>query len=160
MSADDARTDQIRARLEAATPGPWAYWGQGWIAPEHDPQCDSCGVPQNLIPRTDADAEFIAHAPADIAHLLAENKRLRADRDEQGRYLSVAVEQAQVSGYTVADALAALLHLTKLRAERDRLIAQVQRIEAQIQYEAGHGSAITRCNLVAERFRAAIDGEG
>lgn len=43
----------IRARLEAATPGPWT-------AKSFDP-----------------DDQFIAHAPSDIAALLAEVERLR-----------------------------------------------------------------------------------
>lgn len=78
----DLDLDAIRQRAEAATPGPWGYWGQGWIAPESDPQRDPVGVPQNLIPRHDADAEFIASARTDIPALLAKIEQLQVERDE------------------------------------------------------------------------------
>jgi len=64
--------EEIRARLEAATPGPWrkdatpgyfepAVWiGEGCVYPEEQ-----------------SDATFIAHAPQDIADLLEEVGRLR-----------------------------------------------------------------------------------
>jgi hypothetical protein len=74
--------DPIRKRLEAATPGEWsAYTPKGcpdgwlsinamWAAGPIDPA--------GLCPE---DAQFIAHAPADIAALLGEVERLRIKLD-------------------------------------------------------------------------------
>jgi hypothetical protein len=52
------RLAEIRARLDAATPGEWPF-GE---------------MVRHLLP---PDADLIAHAPADIAWLLAEVERLR-----------------------------------------------------------------------------------
>lgn len=78
----DAERDAIRARLAAATPGPWHVSNDGlkvWLA--------VCVVGQRrlILPQADSillahgkpDAEFIAHAPADMRALLAEVERLR-----------------------------------------------------------------------------------
>lgn len=78
-SGDTGRLDKIRARLDAATPGPWA--AQDWDDPQFirvvqqrpfpdpSPTLATCGF--------ESDARFIAHAHADIAWLLAEVERLR-----------------------------------------------------------------------------------
>lgn len=67
-----AELDVIEARLKAATPGPW-------VAP-----CGALGTDVRTlggasvaddVKRAD-DADFIAHAPTDIAALLAEVRRL------------------------------------------------------------------------------------
>lgn len=89
MTDDEARDNPtmtdldlapIKARLAAATPGPWT-----WV-------CHStAGVSEwTVFDAADhalatnrhgwrPDAEFIAHAPTDIAALLAEVERLRAE---------------------------------------------------------------------------------
>lgn len=52
---------EIRARLEAATPGPWA----------EDAQFRTYStVTKKLVPYTEHDAHLIMHAPSDIALLL------------------------------------------------------------------------------------------
>lgn len=66
----NARLAEWETLTEGATEGPWGYWGQGWIAPVRDPQCDPVGVPQNRIPRNDADAAFIAAARTAMPALL------------------------------------------------------------------------------------------
>lgn len=66
------RLAEIRARLDAATPGPW-HWGRNesesfcWIMRSHGAygQYD-----HHADTRTPDDAHLIAHAPADIAWLL------------------------------------------------------------------------------------------
>lgn len=101
MTNDEQQTtniDDIRARLAAATPGPWevsagteryrsnAYryrcyiWQhKGRMIATMDPSGD----------HIDADAAFIAHAPADIALLLAERDALViALMDMAGQYLA------------------------------------------------------------------------
>lgn len=80
--------DPIRARLAAATPGPWySEWvpDDDWIVVYGQPH-GAYVCPEVCTLTDDADAEFIAHAPADIAALLAEVERLReqlAEEDER-----------------------------------------------------------------------------
>lgn len=61
---------QIRERLEKATPGPWWYKknpmrDDGWFAYGSDNKTVSSAQ------ISEADAQFIAHAPEDIAFLLS-----------------------------------------------------------------------------------------
>ena len=74
------RLEEIRARLDAATPGPWADDHKSWCvwAPNHDlnEREDRCLVAEvGCGPDTD----LIAHAPADIAWLLRQLENERAD---------------------------------------------------------------------------------
>ena len=78
--------DAIKTRLDAATPGPWAQH------PEVPRSIVSAGKPDFSLLALDAppedgpyavvdsegDADLIAHAPTDIAALVAEIERLRA----------------------------------------------------------------------------------
>lgn len=74
------REAEIRARAEAATPGPWApddVYGlvrptqiDGFAHP-----CERAAAQQ----QTATDAEFIAHSRADVPDLLAEVDRLREE---------------------------------------------------------------------------------
>ena len=89
-----SRLDEIRQRLSAATPGPWAAttWlntSGGWAAvgPLHDTDGDpddaSCvydGCEPNCQhdKAAQADAALIASAPADLTWLLGEVERLTA----------------------------------------------------------------------------------
>jgi len=73
------RLAEIRARLDAATPGPWTpeetqrghdiWWQPGEGMRD--------GRVANVY--VERDAHFIAHAPADIAWLLDEVERLREE---------------------------------------------------------------------------------
>jgi len=80
-----SRLAEIEARLKAATPGPWAWWRDpslvedGVYAPKHpDTQydadgklVDACTVCRGMTgPTREANAQFIAAAPDDIAYLL------------------------------------------------------------------------------------------
>jgi hypothetical protein len=69
------RTDAIRARRKKATPGPWKVMadvdGFGIC------HIDGTHVTKREAITREADADFIAHAPQDIADLLAENAKLR-----------------------------------------------------------------------------------
>ena len=59
--------DEIKARRDAAPPGPWAL---GMLEIR-----DADGDP--VVERVSTSAEFIAHAPTDIAQLVAEVEKLR-----------------------------------------------------------------------------------
>ena len=89
MTATD-RVAAIRARLAAATPGPWKWFGRGhnraW-ALGHRSGRGSAVLDGDLNGDGDAcvgfnrraDATLIANAPADLAWLLEENARLTAE---------------------------------------------------------------------------------
>lgn len=77
----DFELNAIRERLAAATPGPWRAEYSGITGPvvvdaesidarDHVARCPHY--------RGQADTDFIAHAPTDVAALLAEVERLRA----------------------------------------------------------------------------------
>lgn len=75
---------QIRARLNAATEGPWSVDGPSQCGPGDTltvyPVEDG-GALAYVQPSWD-DAELIAHAPTDLAALLAELDRLRGQITE------------------------------------------------------------------------------
>lgn len=85
MSITEKRLDEIRERLDAATPGPWRPDNDepGYVIAPGDPS----GWDGYLIASTvdhdgglfvqEHNAELIAHAPQDLADLLAEVERLR-----------------------------------------------------------------------------------
>lgn len=86
LSEDDLRA--IEARANAATDGPWR---DPWAAPDGEDEFRSaggqtifaaefCDGPRLAI--NPPDAAFIAHAREDVPRLLAEVRRLRAERDE------------------------------------------------------------------------------
>lgn len=82
--------DPIRARLAAATPGPWHSWDRGIGYEVHKGRAADClseyGVGMESCTELNdgfrgtfrmADADLIANAPADLAALVAEVERLR-----------------------------------------------------------------------------------
>jgi len=69
------RTDEIEARLKAATPGPWD--DKITAVYKVNTAIRICGDFHDFK----RDAFFIANAPSDIAYLLSENKRLTAERN-------------------------------------------------------------------------------
>lgn len=71
----DSRLAAIQARLAAATPGPWTAAVDALI---ESPFGDVGGMDRYV------DAVLAAHAPADLAYLLAELARLRAGLREYG----------------------------------------------------------------------------
>lgn len=86
------RLGEIRARVGAASPGPWELdRDSGYLIPSPEDNCyivqddDSDGRDGRhiafLFSDNGADAAFIANSPDDIRFLLAEVERLRAERD-------------------------------------------------------------------------------
>src|SRR5699024_4569584 len=70
--------------------------------------------------------KYQAEAARRITVLLAEVERLRADRDEQGRFLSAVADAVRTTGLSVSEVLSAL----GVKTERDRLAATVDRVRA------------------------------
>ena len=83
-----SRLDKIRARLDAATPGPWdtegpCMSGDGTYGVFAD---DGAGEPTLALRMSRPDAELVAHAPGDLAWLLVEVGAARMEiRDEIAR---------------------------------------------------------------------------
>ena len=80
---DQTRLDEIRARCEAATPGPWNAIDKGNTVPSyairHFAVGEKCvNVASGISPKT-GDADFIAHARTDVPDMLDEIERLTAD---------------------------------------------------------------------------------
>ena len=72
------RLDEIRARAEAATPGPWRELDAAYGMIVHDTGPDSAQIIVLADSRFGGpDSTFIAHAREDIPYLLAEIERLR-----------------------------------------------------------------------------------
>lgn len=104
----EGRLAEIRQRLSAATPGPWAPW----LDQDGQPHMDNLlmvGNAEAVIPEgewwvedvdinpvahvyTPQDREFIAHSPQDITYLLEEVERLRLQNTE----LREQVEQLKI----------------------------------------------------------------
>ncbi len=66
--------EAIRARLRAATPGPWTLFSEAMYLVVSEP---GCGRVMNNDGQWARDADFISAAPTDIAALIAECDRLR-----------------------------------------------------------------------------------
>ena len=135
----DINIDAIRARAEAATPGPWDSDGYSvganddWVAhiPGYDPG-EGAGNP-----RREPDAEFIAHAREDVPALLAE----------------LAAWKATVDAYESGEGHRAIVD------ERDRLAAQVQAVRALADGYEGRLAPLTPLS-VAHAIRVALDTGG
>lgn len=122
----------IRARLDAATPGPWRCGINHWAIPI---PCVTCGpedspllvaeigvIENECATHAAENAALIAHAPADLDRLLRENEALRE-----------RVEQAEVDTERRVDSElrerleAALAETTRLLKEVDALVATLYR---------------------------------
>lgn len=136
----DEQLGQIEARATAATDGPWGVYtfgGDSLIEIAADLEDTGCGYrARRTIARLEdepldndpthrewtaeedwaqvqADAAFIAHAPEDVAALLAEIRRLRAHLEDQANADAVASRAAQVISSMGAD-------LRAMTSERNR----------------------------------------
>jgi hypothetical protein len=124
----------IDARLQAATPGPWEvkshrfakylYIDAILAPPAPDGQQvrivetdEGCGPP------SPADAELIAHAPTDLAALVAEVRRLQ---DERAALVKVMKPMSGTDQHLAVmwEAVVALVH--DLRADNARLRERVE----------------------------------
>ena len=95
--------DAIRARVEAATPGPWEPSSDTltWIHVEAHgltvAECRTYLNRQHTDKQNDANAAFIASAREDVPALLAEVERLTAERDAIAK--TAVQEWKDASGY-------------------------------------------------------------
>lgn len=143
----------IKARLAAATPGPWratqfgvlgdCFWGvKAECGDEVLPHDFNHVCSMEFSPFDDAqpNAEFVAHAKQDVAVLISEVERLRADKDEwQSDRLEYARQVIDLER-KVEDLEYANIHLRNTTAIR----------------VAAPPSVITKRDEEVERLKAAI----
>lgn len=146
---DDERISEIRARLEAATPGPWEALTRApdWGATEIGAQLDTPDA--RVIADTELwgrqpteqnvqDAAFIAHAREDVPFLLARLGALEAERDAARAWSArwKAVSKRLWAGIhkslDQSERLAA--RMLKAEAERDRDKATISEL-MRLHYE-------------------------
>jgi hypothetical protein len=138
------RIAEIRARLEAATPGPWRHTNSGEsIHPQKGLMI--CGMAQAETEReADRNArnfDLIANAPADLADLLAALDAAQAERQEDHDILREAFNAyapTEAKGHTerpIGRAIVVMKFLSdKVRiyqAERDAATARAVAAEAE-----------------------------
>lgn len=147
----DLDLDAIEARLDAATPGPWgvllaeridgtSVWRIGSNATGEDVAAVRSGQP--------ADADLIAHAPTDLAALVAEVKHLRKDYMTRsrtaGEWLAengwLRTENARLTGD-----LAVAIEVARERGDEvARLCARIEALRDKWQKQEAAGMAIGR----------------
>lgn len=126
--------EPIKERLDEATPGPWEFHvlpqsvgiTVATIHSEHGPRetCWTVELPPEIGGMgTEKDAEFIAHAPDDIAALVAEVERLRGQVDELATLWEAATDAVNLDTdaslgewQTAFDGLVAKYHESGYRA--------------------------------------------
>ena len=114
MTAPDPRLDEIQARLDAATPGPWANYGnlghEVYAVNAHEDE--EPGYIAEVVHR-EPDAHFISNAPGDVAFLLAELRKAHealarvsdwAGRNKTGYYDEAQDDVVQIIRAAVAAA--------------------------------------------------------
>jgi hypothetical protein len=94
----------IRARLDAATPGPWEAGtasccpDMGWVDGPKGAMCPQFTATKVTHSLDANDAEFIAHAPTDLRALLDEVERLTAERDRAVDDCEILVREVHALG--------------------------------------------------------------
>ena len=133
-----SRLDEIKARADAATEGPWSAKG-GFTS---DPMIEVYGQTVFINPDLDgdpiqpevwADVEFIAAAREDVPWLVSEVERLERWKAEALEVISGLQELGKALGLRPGVQItgpAALAEVARLTAERDALRAVVARVEA------------------------------
>ena len=124
--------EPIKERLAAATPGPWKAKEDSWDG--YSVVIDDNGPGVSIIAEQIGqgedggwgDAEFIAHAPEDIAALISEVERLRAERDGDGDVESGTLWHAQ------RDVSRLRNELHQIEALRRKAEIRCESLEAQI----------------------------
>jgi hypothetical protein len=140
----------IRARCDAATPGPWHIWrdldyrgyytvgdAAGVLTPER-PETDECNPTAHVY--IEPDAEFIARAREDIPALLAALDAAQAQLDLLGKsYEQVADERVEYAA-----------RLDAVRTVLDRLSGR---------YTVGPSNYLRVLSLYEQDIRRALNGD-
>ena len=133
-----SRLEEIKARCDAATGGPWVRdmhspdmsGRSGWyIRGPRKLGLRSMVLNSRMLP---GDAEFIEHAREDVPWLVEQVERLEAWKVEALEVMSGLRELGKALGLGLGVQItgpAALAEVARLTAERDALAAQVDRVE-------------------------------
>lgn len=101
------RLNDIRSRLNAATPGPWAMGKYGYVhAGSHAPLTPIC-CPNTFLPQGENDlsnAVLIANAPSDIAFLLDALSKLERENEDL-RHRERMIVSHSTSGATTGEGM-------------------------------------------------------
>ena len=122
--------DAIKARLAAATPGPWEEEREGGGYPTgvvYGPDCTvtSCDSEPGTIHQC-TNAIFIANAPSDIAALVAEVERLKAELKQARKDRDREALDRQTAGDAWND----------MRRQRDTALADLARVTPSAEVRA------------------------
>lgn len=129
--------EAIRARAEAATPGPWTHGGyplKGIGGPEVLAAGDVHLLTMVCRPDDDTDATFIAHARQDVPALCDEVARLTSECHAMDEAITIAC--ADRDAYA-ADLREAEAEIARLRATVARLDDSHRRICARLGHDIG-----------------------
>lgn len=128
------RLSEIRARCDAATPGPWDIGGirKNLIQTANAPFCEVCTVRggssfQEIDGQQKSNAAFIAHAREDIPYLLSEIERLKqANKISEDAWDGCALDaaEAQIAVLTA--------RAEKAEAERDTYRAALEALHINV----------------------------
>jgi len=152
MNWTPERERKIRARCEAATPGPWELDGEVIVTLNEDCQRDEQDIvadDSGIV--TGEDADFMAHARADLPDALAEIARLREDLDTAVNFMPPMIQAwgacRGIHMTTPDDVMMCLRHMSaeiaRLRAENARLLEAVRALVAH--FAPACGSWTVRC---------------
>jgi len=127
--------EAIRARAEAATPGPWKF-GSNCIVTDNDdvlytyvdraPDDDECWI--SCMDIKPEDADFIAHAREDIPDLLAEVERLQERVSQKYDDLVKEFLSKFTDGDLAQQVLDTQAELATVKAEREKAIEENRNI--------------------------------
>ena len=101
------RLDEIRARCEAATPGPWGLTGskKQLVDSRPDQQYGAESIICDVWSNIAANANFIAHSREDIPYLLAEIERLKSENSKSFTLERISQQRRNTMRLIDADAL-------------------------------------------------------
>ncbi|GAG47075.1 unnamed protein product [marine sediment metagenome] len=133
MSNEKPDIEAIEKRLKVISPNPWGV-GHNWeqqdpglfIFEKQSPGFGTIITAGDHEPLSKEDAEFIAHAPTDIAALLAEVERLTDELNECTAYL--AESQSAVAQYLLCS-IAEVFDNENLYEKIDRLTKENERLK-------------------------------
>jgi hypothetical protein len=140
MTTDDLAA--IKARADAATPGPWAIDFGSVVASDGEDFVTPCYPDE----RGQLDADFIAHAREDVPALLARVRELEADRDDWQQAARVYAKSRDASDHRADKARA---RVTELEAGERTLLAVVEAVNDR----ATIAETVVSRLLAAERER-------
>ena len=144
------RLAEIRARVDAATPGPWHLDDDGAEikTPDHGTIADIWEPTQES-----RNGEFIAGARTDVPDLLAENDRLTT---ELAKYVGHEPTIAEEMQYLSAEndrltARVAELERPEIERKRNEIRASYSELAASAEEQGDHEGAAITCQRLADR---------